>query len=154
MLLACERDGEPRSGPRAGARRTLARPAAVVPGRSRCPGTSIHVSSIDDLERTQLFYSSLTDAERVEGAGLASPRRWRSRGFGDFWGYALVARARRRRWSVGVSAWDLAAPVVLVEEAGGRFTDLDGERRIDTRTMLVSNGVLHDVILESLRRTG
>ena len=49
-----------------------------------------------------------------------------------------------------VKEWDLAAPVILVEEAGGRFTDLAGERRFDTRTMLVSNGILHDEMLARL----
>ncbi len=165
-LLACERDGElqvgvlsaPALGERWHARRGGG--AWATPTGRAAPGTKrrIHVSSIDGLERTQLLFSSLSDAERSGKApGFLGLLRdvWRSRGFGDFWGYALVAEgAAEAMVEVGVSVWDLAAPVVLVEEAGGRFTDLDGERRIDTRTMLVSNGVLHDVILERLRRTG
>ena len=50
---------------------------------------------------------------------------WRDRGFGDFWGYALVAEgAAEAMIEVGPHSWDLAAPAVIVEEAGGRFTDL------------------------------
>jgi histidinol-phosphatase len=41
--------------------------------------------------------------------------------------------------------------MVLVEEAGGRATDLDGRRAIDSRTFLVSNGLLHDEVLGRLR---
>ena len=56
---------------------------------------------------------------------------WRDRGFGDFWGYALVAEgAAEAMIEVGPKSWDLAAPLVIIEEAGGRLTDLDGERTI------------------------
>ena len=47
---------------------------------------------------------------------------------------------------VGLSAWDAAAPMLIVEEAGGRATDLDGRRAIDSGTFLVSNGRLHETI--------
>ena len=165
-LLACERDGElqvgvlsaPALGERWHARRGGG--AWATPTGRAAPGTKrrIHVSHIDDLGRAQLLFSSLADTERSGKApGFLGLLRdvWRDRGFGDCWAYALVAEGSAEAMiEVDVSVWDLAAPVVLVEEAGGRFTDLDGERRIDTRTMLVSNGVLHDVILERLRRTG
>jgi histidinol-phosphatase len=77
---------------------------------------------------------------------------WRERGFGDFWGYALVAEgAAETMIEVDVSTWDMAAPFVIVEEAGGRMTDLDGRRRIDSRSILASNGILHDEVLTRLR---
>ena len=69
--------------------------------------------------------------------GAVSPRAvlalaercWRSRGFGDFWPYMLVAEgAADIVCEPAVSLWDLAAPQVIVEEAGGRFTDLGGVR--------------------------
>jgi histidinol-phosphatase len=79
---------------------------------------------------------------------------WRERGFGDFWGYALVAEgAAEGMVEVDLFPWDAAAPALIIEEAGGRWTDLDGARRIDTRTFLVSNGVLHERLLERLRAT-
>ncbi len=53
--------------------------------------------------------------------------------------------------SGGGYAWDYAAPKVIVEEAGGRFTDLAGQARIDSRTALVTNGPLHDEVLDVVR---
>ena len=77
---------------------------------------------------------------------------WRDRGFGDFWGYALVAEgAAEAMVEVGPHSWDLAAPSVIVEEAGGRFTDLAGRQSIHTGNALATNGVLHASVLERLR---
>jgi histidinol-phosphatase len=77
---------------------------------------------------------------------------WRDRGFGDFWGYALVAEgAAEAMVEVGPKSWDLAAPLVIIEEAGGRLTDLDGQRTINSGTVLATNGHLHDEVLARLR---
>ncbi len=54
---------------------------------------------------------------------------------------------------VGLKAWDAAAPAVIVEEAGGLATDLDGRRAIDTGTFLVSNGHLHEIIRARLAKS-
>ena len=76
---------------------------------------------------------------------------WRERGFGDFWGYALVAEgAAEAMIEVELSPWDAAAPLILLEEAGGRATDWEGRRRIDTGTFLASNGTLHETVRERL----
>jgi histidinol-phosphatase len=48
---------------------------------------------------------------------------------------------------IGNHSWDLAAPMVVVEEAGGRMTDLAGIRTIHGREVLASNGLLHDEVL-------
>jgi histidinol-phosphatase len=53
--------------------------------------------------------------------------------------------------AVGVSEWDLAAVQVIVEEAGGRFSDAGGASRIDTGTAISSNGLLHDQLLAAVR---
>jgi histidinol-phosphatase len=50
-----------------------------------------------------------------------------------------------------LNAWDMAGPMVVVEEAGGRVTALDGTRSIHGRSALASNGVLHDEVLRRLR---
>ena len=77
---------------------------------------------------------------------------WRDRGFGDFWGYALVAEgAAEAMVEVGPKSWDLAAPLVIIEEAGGRLTDLEGDRTIHSGTVLASNGLLHEDVLGRLR---
>jgi len=52
--------------------------------------------------------------------------------------------------AVGLSEWDLAAVQVIVEEAGGRFSDFAGEARIDSGTALISNGLLHDELLAAV----
>ena len=62
-------------------------------------------------------------------------RAWHARGFGDFWAHMLVAEGAVDGAvdAVGVNEWDLAAVQVIVEEAGGRFTDFEGVSRIDGR---------------------
>ena len=76
-------------------------------------------------------------------------------GFGDFWGYALLAEgAAEAMVEVDLSPWDAAAPTVLIEEAGGRVTDLDGRRAIDSKTFLATNGLLHEEFLERLGQRG
>ena len=99
------------------------------------------------------MYSSPTDIE-PEAPGFRSlvRRAWRDRGFGDFWGYSLVAEgAAEAMIEVGMHVWDLAGPLVVLEEAGARVTDFDGRRTIDGSTMLASNGLLHDELLAGLR---
>ena len=161
-LLACERDGElqvgvvsaPALGERWHARRGGGAWAVPLVGPRAGMARRARVSTVDSFDRTQLLYSSVWDIQASGKAPgfLDSLRRvWRTRGFGDFWGYALVAEgAAEAMVEIGVKEWDLAAPVVIVEEAGGRFTDLSGRRRIDTRSMLVSNGVLHERLLAML----
>ena len=76
---------------------------------------------------------------------------WRDRGFGDFWGYALVAEgAAEAMVEVELKTWDAAAPTVLVEEAGGRVTDYSGTRDIAAGTIVASNGRLHETVLRRL----
>ncbi len=111
---------------------------------------SIHVSGISSLPDAQVLYGSVHD---IETSPLAPGFRgllggiWRDRGFGDFWGYALLAEgAAEAVIEVNLSAWDMAAPLVLVEEAGGRVTDFAGRRLIDSGTLLATNGLLHDTI--------
>jgi histidinol-phosphatase len=97
--------------------------------------------------------------ERVEDSVLSFPldrqlpamaeRAWHVRGIGDFWAHMLVAEGAvdGALDATGVGVWDLAAVQVIVEEAGGRFTDVRGEPRIDTGTAVTSNGLLHDDLL-------
>ena len=109
------------------------------------------VSSIGDA---QVLYASPLDIEasgEVPGFGALIRAAWRDRGFGDFWGYALVAEgAAEAMLEVGPYSWDLAAPSVVVEEAGGRMTDLHGARTIHAGNALATNGLLHDEVLRRL----
>lgn len=124
-------------GPRAGERRRVG------------------VSRVGKIADAQIFYSSPFDIEASGAApGFAGLIRsaWRDRGFGDFWGYALVAEgAAEAMVEVGPNSWDLAAPSIVVEEAGGRMTDIRGERTIHGGTALATNGILHDEIVARLR---
>jgi histidinol-phosphatase len=115
----------------------------------------IAVSNVASVPDMQFLYGS---ARHVEESGKAPGFRalladvWRDRGFGDFWGYTLVAEgAAEAMIDADVGAWDIAAPLVVVEEAGGRMTDLSGKRTIHERSALATNGILHDEVLARLR---
>lgn len=77
---------------------------------------------------------------------------WENRAFGDFWQHCLVAEgAIDLAAEPIVSPWDVAAVQVLVEQAGGRVTDLTGAPRYDTGTALSSNALLHEDALAVLQ---
>ncbi len=114
-------------------------------------GRPIAVSRVSRLEDAQVCYSGLGGWRR---AGLRdnlialTDRSWRSRGFGDFWMHVLVAEGSADvATEPEVSLWDLAAVELIVEEAGGRFTDLTGVARPDGGSALSTNGLLHDEVL-------
>ncbi|MDP9360397.1 MAG: histidinol phosphatase [Acidobacteriota bacterium] len=116
---------------------------------------AIHVSAIDSLGDAQLCYDDVPGFERF-GLGqrfLALARRCaRTRGFGDFWSHMLVAEgAAEIAIEPEVAHWDMAAVKVIVEEAGGRFTNLRGDARADGGSGLSTNGLLHDEVLQALR---
>ncbi|HYC07132.1 MAG TPA: inositol monophosphatase family protein [Candidatus Binatia bacterium] len=116
----------------------------------------IAVSRVGDLADAQVVYGSSAEIEAHGGApGFRGLLRevWRERGFGDFWGYALVAEgAAEAMVEVDAKTWDLAAPLVVIEEAGGRLTDLSGARRIDRLETVASNGLVHDAVVARLAR--
>lgn len=118
-------------------------------------GRPISVSRVSRLADAHLSYSSLTGWEalgRLEGLLQLSRDCWRTRAFGDFWSHVLVAEgAVDASFEPEVSLWDLAPLQVIVEEAGGRFTSLEGEARPDGGSCVCSNGLLHDEVLAGLR---
>jgi histidinol-phosphatase len=119
-----------------------------------CNGKAIHVSTIGNINDAQLCYDDVTGFERF-GIGrrfLDLVRRCgRTRGFGDFWSHMLVAEgAAEIAVEPEVAHWDMAAVRIIVEEAGGRFTNLDGEARPDGGSGLSTNGLLHDAVLSAL----
>jgi len=121
-------------------------------------GRPLRVSGVSRLEDAQLSFDSVRGFEE-RGLGerfLALSRRcWRTRGFGDFWQHMLVAEgAVDVCVEPDVAHWDLAASKVIVEEAGGRFTDLLGAARADGGSAVASNGLLHDEVLAALAGQG
>jgi len=129
---------------------------AVAGGGAFCNGRQISVSSVDDIAHAQLSYDSAVDYDRVGLTDnfLALARRCgRTRAFGDFWSHMLVAEgAAEIAIEPEVSFWDMAAIQVIVEEAGGRFTDLTGDPRADGGSGLSTNGLLHDEVLAMVQR--
>jgi histidinol-phosphatase len=116
----------------------------------------LQVSGVRELKDAQLCVSGLDGWEESVGLdALMTLQRgcWRTRGFGDFWGYMLVAEgAADVCCEAIVSLWDLAALVVIVQEAGGRFTDLAGAVTAAGGDAIASNGLLHEATLKIVGR--
>jgi histidinol-phosphatase len=119
-------------------------------------GEPIHVSRVAAIDDAHLSYASLTGWDEIghgDAFGTLARRFWRTRAFGDFWQHVLVAEgAIEVALEPEVSLWDLAALQVIVEEAGGRFTDLDGRAWPEGGNAVSSNGLLHDEVLVALGR--
>ena len=124
-------------------------------GRRLESATRCHVSEVSDLADASLSYSSLSGWEErgaLDGFLDLTRSVWRTRAYGDFWSYCLLAEgAVDIACEPEVSVWDLAALDVIVREAGGRFTDLSGAPGPGGGSALATNGVLHDAALRRLR---
>lgn len=123
-------------------------------GKSLLRATECRVSDVARLEEASFSYSSLTgwqERDRLEDVLALSRRCWRTRAYGDFWSHMLVAEG-----AVDVAAepelevHDMAALDVIVREAGGMFTSLDGTPGPFGGNALTSNGRLHDQVLAFL----
>lgn len=118
-------------------------------------GGRISVSSIREADEAQFNFGS---PDRILSRGYWDGLRRivectkRQRGFGDYLGFAHVFCGQAEAMlEVGVYAWDLAPMKIIVEEAGGRFTDLEGGVSIHTGSCLISNGKVHDELLNALQ---
>jgi histidinol-phosphatase len=144
-LVSLEEEGELRLGvvsaPSLGKRWWAERGEGAWAGTER-----LSVSSVARVEDAVLCFA--LDRQLPEVAY----RCRHARGFGDFWAHMLVAEGAVDGAidAVGVSLWDLAAVQVIVEEAGGRFTDARGAARADGGSGISSNGLLHDELLEAM----
>jgi histidinol-phosphatase len=123
-------------------------------GRSLLKATQCQVSDVRRLEDASLSYSSLSgwdERDRLSDFISLSRRCWRTRAYGDFWSYMLLAEG-----TVDIAAepelelYDMAALDVIVREAGGRFTSLDGTDGPFGGNALASNGHLHEAALAFL----
>lgn len=113
----------------------------------------ISVSGVSELDSASLSYSDLTtgwEDRRPQFVELTDAV-WRVRGYGDFWSYCLLAEG-----AVDVVAepevklWDLAPLDIVVREAGGRFTSIDGAPGPHGGSAIATNGLLHDEVLRRL----
>lgn len=110
----------------------------------------LKVSAISELENASLSYNNF---QLWDQAGMLpqltelSRKIWRTRAYGDFWSYMLLAEG-----SVDIVAehdlkiYDIAALVPIVELAGGKFTGLNGPLNAESSSVLATNGKLHQAV--------
>lgn len=158
LLLAVEHDGEIQAGvisaPAMRQRWWAARGLGAWHRDLDASVRQIQVSRVAAIEDAQVLYGSRRDnmtSGVMPGFDDLIGTVWRARGFGDFWGYTLLAEGcAEAMLETLLKPWDLAAPQVVVEEAGGRVTDAFGERRIDATSFVATNGLLHEEVLRRL----
>lgn len=123
-------------------------------GKSFRQTRPIHVSGVRELTAASLSYSSAPSWGQIgrQGEFDALLRQcWRTRAYGDFWSYMLVAEG-----AVDIAAepelnvWDMAALDIIVREAGGQFTSLAGEPGPWGANAVATNGRLHDAVMAYL----
>ena len=157
-LIALEEDGEIVVGlvsaPALGRRWWAHSGGGAHTGKSFMSSRAIRVSQVAELDDASFSFSAAdswaTIGKSDEFAALTR-RCWRTRGYGDFWSYMLLAEG-----AVDVAAepelkvWDMAALDVVVREAGGQFTSLAGEPGPWGPNALATNGRLHDAAMAYL----
>jgi histidinol-phosphatase len=156
-LLALEREGATTaaliSAPALGRRWW-----AVSGSGAFADGRPMRVSGVSTLEDAQLCFGGLRTWRKyglLDAFLSLAARCWRTRGFGDFWMHMLVAEgAADIAAEMEVSLWDLAGVKLIVEEAGGRFTDLSGVSTASGGSAVSTNGTLHQEVLAILGRGG
>jgi histidinol-phosphatase len=123
-------------------------------GKHQAAATAIRVSGVKRLADASFCYSSLDaweEADRLDDMLDIMRRVWRSRAYGDFYGYMLVAEgAVDIMVEPELSLWDVAALMPIVTEAGGTFTDRSGQFDPAGGSAIATNGALHEDILTRL----
>ncbi|MDO4916637.1 MAG: histidinol-phosphatase [Rothia sp. (in: high G+C Gram-positive bacteria)] len=123
-------------------------------GRSLANAKRISVSTVSELSDASFSYSSLSGWKKLGNRQKMlelTDTVWRTRAFGDFWSYCMVAEG-----AVDIAAepelnlHDMAALVPIVQEAGGRFTSLSGEEGPFGANAVATNSLLHDAALQYL----
>jgi histidinol-phosphatase len=153
-LIALECDGEMVVGvvsaPALGRRWWAARGEGAF-----ADGERIRVSGVAKIEDALLCFTSMTafdDYGLGEEFRTLAKRCWETRGFGDYWAHVLVAEGSADiAVEPAMNLWDNAPLQVIVEEAGGRFTDLEGNGRVDGGDAVTTNGLLHEEVLAIMR---
>jgi histidinol-phosphatase len=126
--------------------------AFVVEGNS--PARKLAVSKVSVIKDASIAYSDFQGwgARRTNFEKLLDGA-WRTRGLGDFWSHMLVAEgAVDVAIEPSLALWDMAALDLIVREAGGRFTSLDGVDGPFGPNAISSNGALHSAIVTALNQ--
>lgn len=160
-LIALAIDGRPvvgvASAPAFGKRWWAARGSGAWLADGAAPARRLSASRVDSLDEASLSFQSIAqwdEAGYLDSLIDLSRTVWRDRAYGDMWSYGLLAEGLVDVVAeFGVKEYDIAPFVVIVEEAGGRFTAIDGNESIAERSSLATNGFLHDAVLERLAQT-
>jgi histidinol-phosphatase len=152
-LLACEEEGEVTAG-------VIHNPVTgemfwASQGRGAfLDGDRLRVSDVARLGDAHLVHAGLgllRQGGLWDGFVRLVDATARQRGFGDYLGYTLVAQGKAEIYTeVDLKPWDLAPCKILVEEAGGIFTDLEGRPTIYSGRAVATNGRVHDAVLTLL----
>jgi histidinol-phosphatase len=142
------------SAPALGRRWWASLSGGAYAGKSLMSATAIHVSDIASVDDASLSYASISAwVEAGQGQQFVDLLRrcWRTRAYGDFWSYMLLAEG-----GVDIACepelqlHDMAACSIIVTEAGGKFTDLEGRPGPHGTGAYATNGRLHDAVLKQL----
>ncbi|WP_426298527.1 histidinol-phosphatase [Arthrobacter sp. R-11] len=142
------------SAPALGRRWWAVKGGGAYTGRSLASATRLKVSNVSRLSDASLSYSEISEWKKqgsLDSFLDLEDAVWRSRAYGDFWSYCLVAEG-----AVDIAAepelelYDMAALVPIVTEAGGRFTSLDGKDGPFGGNAVASNSILHSEVLKKL----
>ncbi|MFC6081634.1 histidinol-phosphatase [Sphaerisporangium aureirubrum] len=142
------------SAPALGRRWWAAKGGGAWTGRGLTKASRCHVSAVSRLSDASFSFSSLggwEERDRLDAVVDLTRAVWRTRAYGDFWSHMLVAEG-----AVDISAepelspWDMAALTVIVEEAGGVWTDLSGAADVEGGSMVCANPALHAEVIKRL----
>jgi histidinol-phosphatase len=124
-------------------------------GKSLRSASPCRVSSVSAIEDASLSYAEIGEwVEAGQGQEFVDLLRscWRTRAYGDFWSYVLLAEGGVDiACEPELALHDMAACAIVVTEAGGTFTDLDGKPGPLGTGAYATNGLLHDAVLAQLR---
>jgi len=142
------------SAPALGRRWWAALGHGAFAGRHTAAATPIRVSGVRRISDASFCYSSLhgwEETNRLDPVLDLIRQSWRSRAYGDFYGYMLVAEgAVDIMVEPELSLWDVAALIPIVTEAGGSFTDLTGRPGPAGGSAVATNGKIHEEVLTRL----
>lgn len=142
------------SAPALGKRWWASKGTGAFTGKSLAAASRLKVSDVSKLSDASLSYSSLKgwrERGNLEEFMQLMDSTWRTRAYGDFWSYCLVAEgAVDIACEPELNLYDMAALVPIITEAGGRFTSLEGADGPFGGNALATNGILHSETLRLL----
>ncbi len=118
------------------------------------PAKPLRVSAVSRLEDASMSFAAVEEWMKygmLERFAALAGSVWRTRGYGDFWSYMLLAEgAVDLAGEPELSLWDIAAVAPIVTEAGGTFTGLNGVPGVHNGNAAASNGLLHEALLAAI----